>query len=78
MNSTAQPCKQGLNSYQLHRSLSQFERHTAYLFARLELFAVEAVEEEGEEEVEHHEVPHDEGGQEYGQARLGDALNKVK
>ena len=54
-----------------------FERNSfaSYLFPRLELLAVEAVEEEGEEEVEHHEVTHDEGGQEYGEAGLGHPLN---
>ena len=45
-----------------------------HLFSGLELLAVEAVEKQGQEEIEHHEVPHDEGGQEDGQAGLGHAL----
>ena len=51
--------------------LNQF--HTD-LLSGLELFAVEAVEEEGKEEVENHEVTHDEGGQEDCKAGLRGAL----
>jgi hypothetical protein len=46
----------------------------SYLLPGLELLAVEAVEQEGEEEVEHHEVSHDERREEDGEARLGHAL----
>ncbi len=45
-----------------------------HLFSGLEFLAVEAVEQEGEEEVEYHEVAHDQGGQEDGQAGLGVTL----
>lgn len=42
-----------------------------YLFARLELLAAEAVEQKGQEEVEHEEVAHDERRQEDGETDLG-------
>ncbi len=45
-----------------------------HLFPGLEFLAVEAVEQEGEKEVEDHEVAHDQGGQEDGQAGLGVTL----
>ena len=47
-----------------------------YLFSGLQLFAVEAVEQQGQEEIEDHEVADHQGRQEDGQARFGDSLRR--
>jgi hypothetical protein len=47
---------------------------SAHLFPLFQFVAIEAVEEEGEEEVEHHEVPDHQGGDENGKARFLRAL----
>ena len=49
-----------------------------YLFSGLQLFAVEAVEQQGQEEIEDHEVADHQGRQEDGQAGFGDSLRRRK
>jgi len=47
---------------QINISISKWKTHRTCLFLWLQLLWIEAVEQQGQEQVEHHEVPHYQSG----------------